>query len=142
MQNGHHKAMASAHKFFFSSTQGFIHDISMFKLSRLERKAPGSDKLLPLLIHSFKEQVTSTFSSENVFPSGVSCLCVWSMAFATICMLDGSTTIASYSATFLMTSQGTIKFVAQENTILFIEFCTLTQPHSSISTHHPRIELC
>ena len=84
---------------FLIHPQGFIHEISMFKLLRLGRKDPGSDKLLSLSVASFKEQVTSAFTSENVFPStGISCLCVWSVAFAIICMLDGSTIIAALPA--------------------------------------------
>jgi hypothetical protein len=84
---------------FFIHPQGFIHGISMFKLLSLGRKDPGSDRLLSSSVDVFQGQVTSAFASENVFPSSaVSCLCVWSVAFATICMLDGSTMIAALPA--------------------------------------------
>jgi hypothetical protein len=67
----------------------------MFKLLGLERKNLGSNKLPSLSVGSLKEQVSSALTSENLFPSSdVSCWCVWSVAFAIICVLDGSTITA------------------------------------------------
>uniref|UniRef100_A0A0A9G969 Uncharacterized protein n=1 Tax=Arundo donax TaxID=35708 RepID=A0A0A9G969_ARUDO len=84
---------------FLVHPQGFIHETPMFNLLHLEGKDLGSNKLPTFSVDSFKEQVSSPFTSENLFTSSdVSCWCVWSVAVAIICILDGSTMMAALPA--------------------------------------------